>query len=103
MPQCQKNVDFSDAAAGPAGALPAAASHFYVTRASVGWVSGPKSAVRPGAVHHVLVNLVAAEAGLQDYVEADMQQLLIKQARPWRPLAAVSAKAGALASNARVQ
>lgn len=80
--QCQKGADFDDAAA---DALPAAASHFYVTRASVGWVSGPKSAVRPRAVHHVLVNLVAAEPGWWNYVQADMQELLIKQARPRRP------------------
>ena len=82
MLQCQTGVDFGDAAA---DALPAAASHFYVTRASVGWLSGPKSAVRPRAAHHVAVNLVAAEPGWWNYVQADMQELLIKQARPRRP------------------
>ena len=75
-------MDFGDAAADE---LPAAASHFYVTRASVGWLSGPKSAVRPRAAHHVAVNLVVAEPGWWNYVQADMQELLIKQARPRRP------------------
>ena len=43
--------------------------------------SGPKSVVRPGAVHHVMVNLVAAEEGFQAYKSINMQELLIKQAR----------------------
>lgn len=43
--------------------------------------SGPKSVVRPGAVHHVMVNLVAAEEGFQAYKSVNMQELLIKQAR----------------------
>ena len=43
--------------------------------------SGAKSVVRPGAVHHVMVNLVAAEEGFQAYKSMNMQELLIKQAR----------------------
>jgi len=37
--------------------------------------------VRPRAAHHVLVNLVAPEAGFEPYRALKVQEVLIKQAR----------------------
>ncbi len=79
--QCQADAYFVDAPVGAEQALPAAGAHRYTTRGSIGWAAGPKSAVRPRAAHHVLVNLVAPEAGFEPYRALKVQEVLIKQAR----------------------
>jgi len=79
--QCQADAYFVDAPVGAEQALPAAGAHRYTTRGSVGWAAGPKSAVRPRAAHHVLVNLVAPETGFEPYRALKVQEVLIKQAR----------------------